>query len=330
MRPVQRGQLARRVAPAAGVGRWRDALAGLAHLPRHAVGRAAALPARARVCTAVALRAQHQPRAPGANQPVGNAPPRRRRRRRRHAGALAARAAGRVHRRGAGRRVDRRVSARPRRALLQPAAPAGRHRRPAPGPCLLRHLAGPGDARAGPARPIDGSGAVIPTLTTQAGAPPGWRLAAYGLLGLPLAMAALPVYVQVAAYYNLVRGVALAQLGWVLFAARLFDTLQDPLLGHAIDRLRGGMARWLSLGATMLALGFAGLWMAPASGVSAALWLGVMLVLAYSAHSMLNIAYLAWGARLSGAAADAGASAPLLSAAAWREGAGLAGMLIAS
>jgi len=169
---------------------------------------------------------------------------------------------------------------------------------------------------------------VIPTLTTQAGAPPGWRLAAYGLLGLPLAMAALPVYVQVAAYYNLVRGVALAQLGWVLFAARLFDTLQDPLLGHAIDRLRGGMARWLSLGATMLALGFAGLWMAPAAGVPAAWWLGAMLVLAYSAHSMLNIAYLAWGSRLSGGGTQSGA--PLLPAAAWREGAGLAGMIIAS
>jgi len=158
--------------------------------------------------------------------------------------------------------------------------------------------------------------------TTTAAGPPRWRLAAYGLLGLPLAMAALPVYVQVAAYYSMQRGVALATLGWVLFAARLLDTVQDPLQGHLIDRLRHGIARWLMLGGAVLALAFAGLWQPPASAIPAALWLGAMLVLAYSAHSMLNIAYLTWGARLSGGA--------LLSASAWREGAGLAGMLIAS
>ncbi|GJI97405.1 MFS transporter [Duganella caerulea] len=153
--------------------------------------------------------------------------------------------------------------------------------------------------------------------------PPRWRLAAYGLLGLPLAMAALPVYVQVAAYYSVQRGVALATLGWVLFAARLLDTVQDPLQGHLIDRLRRGIARWLLLGGALLALAFAGLWQPPASAIPPAVWLGAMLVLAYSAHSMLNIAYLTWGARLSGNGA-------LLSASAWREGAGLAGMLIAS
>ena len=155
-----------------------------------------------------------------------------------------------------------------------------------------------------------------------------WRLAAYGLLGLPLAMAALPVYVQVAAYYSTLRGVALAQLGWVLFGARLLDTLQDPLQGHIIDRLRNGIARWLAAGGVILALAFAGLWQPPASGTSAAIWLGAMLVLAYSAHSMVNIAYLTWGARLTGGGTQRGSA--LLSAAAWREGAGLAGMIVAS
>ncbi len=169
---------------------------------------------------------------------------------------------------------------------------------------------------------------MTPLAAQPRGAPPWWRLAAYGLLGLPLAMAALPVYVQVAAYYSTLRGVGLVQLGWVLFAARLFDTLQDPLLGHVIDRLREGMARWLTLGALVLALAFAGLWLPPGPGVPAALWLAAMLMLAYSAHSMLNIAYLTWGARLSGGCAHG--SAPLLVATAWREGAGLVGMIIAS
>lgn len=158
--------------------------------------------------------------------------------------------------------------------------------------------------------------------------PHWWRLTAYGLLGMPLAMAALPVYVQVAAYYSVLRGVGLAQLGWVLLAARLFDTLLDPLLGHIIDRLRSGMTRWLVTGGIVLALAFAGLWLPPSAGAPALLWLAAMLVLAYSAHSMVNIAYLTWGARLSAGGTHSNAS--LLSAAAWREGAGLAGMIIAS
>jgi GPH family glycoside/pentoside/hexuronide:cation symporter len=169
---------------------------------------------------------------------------------------------------------------------------------------------------------------VTPAAASLPGATPWWRYAAYGLLGLPLAMAALPVYVQVPVYYSTLRGIALAQVGWVLFGARLFDTLQDPLLGHAIDHMRGAIARWLAPAALVLALAFAGLWLPPAAGVPPTLWLAAMLILAYSAHSMLNIAYLAWGARLPNAGTQSSAS--LLPAAAWREGAGLAGVILAS
>ncbi len=162
-------------------------------------------------------------------------------------------------------------------------------------------------------------------------APRWWRLAAYGLLGLPLAMAALPVYVQVASYYSLLHGTGLAQLGWVLFAARLLDTVQDPLIGHLIDRLRQHLTRWLIAGGLTLALAFTGLWQVPATLIAPTLWLAVMLFLAYSAHSLLNIAYLSWGARLAPASsADSTASAPVLSATAWREGAGLLGLILGS
>src|SRR5450830_608442 len=63
--------------------------------------------------------------------------------------------------------------------------------------------------------------------------------AAYGLLGLPLAMSALPIYIQAPAYYTGHLGLALAGTGWVLFLSRLVDTLQDPWLGRCIDRLHG-------------------------------------------------------------------------------------------
>lgn len=151
--------------------------------------------------------------------------------------------------------------------------------------------------------------------------------AAYGLLGLPLAMAALPVYVHLPAFYALQLEVSLVQLGWVLFAARLFDTLQDPALGLLVDRLGQRVAPWLGAAAAVFGLAFAGLWFPPAGAAAAVAWLAAMLVLAYCAHSFLNIAYLAWGASLDGGASRTHA---LLGPAAWREGAGLAGIMLAS
>lgn len=151
---------------------------------------------------------------------------------------------------------------------------------------------------------------------------PGWRdAAAYGLLGAPLAMAALPLFVQLPAYYATHVGIALAPLGALLFGARLFDMLQDPILGHLLDRAGPRRRRWLLPAALLLAAAFTALWLPPAS-VAASWWLPLMLIVAYGAHSLLNIAYLAWGAQLNGKIA--------VNAVAWREGMGLAGMLLAS
>lgn len=154
------------------------------------------------------------------------------------------------------------------------------------------------------------------------------RYLAYGLLGMPLAMSALPIYVQVPVYYTGTLGLALASTGWVLFLARLVDTVQDPWLGRCIDRLQGvGLSLWMLAGALILALAFWGVWLPPQairSNHGALLaWLAAMLVVAYTAHSMLNIAYMAWGARLSQH------SDGLLGAAAMREMAGLLGAVIA-
>lgn len=157
----------------------------------------------------------------------------------------------------------------------------------------------------------------------MSGDAPAWRYAAYGLLGMPLAMSALPVYVQIPVYYTSQLGLALAGVGWIMFLARFVDALQDPLLGYVIDRLQGRLQLWFGLGAVTLALAFYGLWLPPQGTGSLSLWLAFMLVLAYMAHSMLNIAYLAWGARL-------GDGAGLLGAAAWREAAGLLGVIAAS
>jgi GPH family glycoside/pentoside/hexuronide:cation symporter len=75
---------------------------------------------------------------------------------------------------------------------------------------------------------------------SAAGAPlarvPVSTLAAYGLFGMPLAMAALPLYVHLPKFYGDHLGVNLAVLGSVLLALRLADGVVDPLLGVLSDR----------------------------------------------------------------------------------------------
>ena len=61
-----------------------------------------------------------------------------------------------------------------------------------------------------------------------------WR---YGLLGLPLAFVALPLYVQLPNHYAREFGVPIAALGAVLLGARLFDAVLDPWIGVLTDRL---------------------------------------------------------------------------------------------
>ena len=152
-------------------------------------------------------------------------------------------------------------------------------------------------------------------------------LAAYGVLGLPLAMAMLPIYVLVPNFYAADLGLGLALTGTVLFLARLLDTVQDPWLGRFIDRRSPrGWTIMLAGAAILLSLAMAALLIPPGSldRPGLAIWLGALLALTYTLHSLVNITYLAWGARLS----DQPDTRTRV--AAWREGAGLFGVILAS
>ncbi|MBS4038546.1 MAG: MFS transporter, partial [Hydrogenophaga sp.] len=68
--------------------------------------------------------------------------------------------------------------------------------------------------------------------------PGAWRHGlSYGLLGLPLAFVALPLYVVLPNHYAREFGAPLAALGAVLLAARLVDAVLDPIIGRWCDRL---------------------------------------------------------------------------------------------
>ena len=78
------------------------------------------------------------------------------------------------------------------------------------------------------------------------------RLAAYSSLQLPLAMAALPVVLNVAHYYGEVLKLSLALIGPILIASRIIDAIQDPILGFISDRLTHRKNGRLMLVAAML------------------------------------------------------------------------------
>jgi glycoside/pentoside/hexuronide:cation symporter, GPH family len=132
---------------------------------------------------------------------------------------------------------------------------------------------------------------------------PTWRLTAYGLTSIPLAMAALPIYVNVPKFYADVIGLNLAAIGGLLLAARIFDAIQDPVLGHWSDLARDrplGRFLFVALGAPVLALSMLGLFNPPALSTSGlAWWLVAMLVLVYTAFSAMQISYQAHGAEIS-------------------------------
>lgn len=153
-----------------------------------------------------------------------------------------------------------------------------------------------------------------------------WR---YGLMGLPLAFVALPLYVLLPNHYAREFGVPLATLGALLLATRLADALIDPLLGRLSDRLYrrspATLLAWAALACGLMGAGFALLFFPPLrSGDGLLVVSAVLLMLTYASFSAVTLSHQAWGALLGG---DAVRQSRLV---AWREGLGLVGVLLAS
>lgn len=157
-----------------------------------------------------------------------------------------------------------------------------------------------------------------------------WRSGlSYGLLGLPLAFAALPLYVVLPHHYARSFGLPLATVGVLLMAVRLVDAVVEPWLGRASDALFARSARAVLLAGAVAAmvqwLGMAGLFFPAVDGQGAlGAWLVGGLLVTCMAHSLLVIAHQAWGVRLGGDDLLRGRIV------AWREGLGLAGVIAAS
>ncbi|NMG75963.1 MFS transporter [Aromatoleum diolicum] len=113
---------------------------------------------------------------------------------------------------------------------------------------------------------------------------------------MPLAFAALPIYVHVPRLYADGLGLPLALVGAVLLGARVLDALIDPLIGWASDRFAARRA-WIVASLPLLAFGLLGL-LAPPNGAGAG-WLATLVFVVTLGYSVASINYSAWGAELA-------------------------------
>jgi len=151
------------------------------------------------------------------------------------------------------------------------------------------------------------------------------RLLAYGVLGLPLAFAGLPLYVHVPQFYAQNLGVNLAVLGSLLLVLRLCDAVTDPLIGYLSDTYHH-YTKWIMAGAVpVLMVGYVMVFNPPEWAMGhAGLWLAGCLLLVYTSFSTLMINYYAMGAGMAVQSHDH------TRVAAFREGSMLVGVLFAS
>lgn len=150
------------------------------------------------------------------------------------------------------------------------------------------------------------------------------RLPAYSVFAAVLAGAGLPIYIYAPKYYADTFGVSLAALGALLFAMRLFDMVQDPILGWISERLTASKKLVLTLTAGVMALSMIGLF-AVAPPIAPIWWFGITVTGLFTAFSFLSINFYAQG--VSKAGQDPQGHVRL---AAWRESGALLGVCVAA
>jgi len=150
-------------------------------------------------------------------------------------------------------------------------------------------------------------------------------LGRWALFGAMLASVGLPIYINAPKFYVDEYGVGLAALGAVLAGLRLFDVVQDPVLGWLAERGRARRGLWVAVAGGVMAVSMIGLF-AVAPPVAPLMWFALTLIGLFTAFSYLSIVFYAEGVAK---AATLGAGGHLRLAG-WREGGALAGITVAT
>ena len=123
------------------------------------------------------------------------------------------------------------------------------------------------------------------------------RLVAYSTLQLPLAMAALPVVLNVSHFYGEVVKLSFGIMGAIFIFARIVDAIQDPVIGVISDRFtrrgRRGRLTFVALMTPLLGAGFYMLFDPPDAILGdhnlMAFWLLAALLLVHLGYSGVSI-----------------------------------------
>jgi len=150
------------------------------------------------------------------------------------------------------------------------------------------------------------------------------RLPAFTGFAAVLSGAGLPIYIYAPKYYADTFGVSLAALGAVLFGLRMFDVIQDPVLGWISERMGDTKKLIVTLTAAVLALSMIGLF-AVAPPIAPIWWFGLTITGLFTAFSFLTINFYAQGISKAGDGHEGH-----VRLAAWRESGALLGVCIAA
>ena len=151
------------------------------------------------------------------------------------------------------------------------------------------------------------------------------QLPAYALFASLLAAAGLPIYIHAPKFFVDEYGVSLGALGTVLFALRLLDVVQDPLLGRLSQALRYRRGAAVAVGVALMAVSMFALFAVPPL-LPPLMWFALTLTGVFSAFSFLTICFYAQG--VAKAALLPGRGHLVL--ARWRETGALLGVCAAS
>lgn len=116
----------------------------------------------------------------------------------------------------------------------------------------------------------------------------------YGFLALPIAFAGFPLYVLAPDFYASQYGVSLTVLGVMLLALRLFDAVQDPLIGMLTDRWMHKSFTIMLISAAVLVGSVFALFHPDSEYLVA--WFTVFMALAVTAFTILSINLASLGA----------------------------------
>lgn len=150
-------------------------------------------------------------------------------------------------------------------------------------------------------------------------------LAPYSIFAATLAAAGLPIYIHAPKFYVDEYGVSLAALGAVLFGLRLFDFVQDPILGWLSEAARGARRMLVLLAVAVMALSMVGLF-AVTPPIAPLLWFALTLTGLFTAFSFLTINFYAQGVRKADELGPNGH----VRLATWRETGALLGVCLAA